>query len=108
MDRPCLSAVYACSIWSCGAPPAGLETGARSAETGEAGCDERADAEEDVEKAEERHGSLLEDGGGVRELDAAGEADGVDVGLDGSEEAEEGDGDRDVHPKHALLCALRV
>src|SRR5216683_1654229 len=25
MDRPCLSAVYACSIWSCGAPPAGLE-----------------------------------------------------------------------------------
>ncbi len=80
----------------------------RLGEAGTAGSDERTDAEENVDEAEERHGSLFEDGDRVREDHSAGEADGVDVGWDGSEEAEEGDGDRDMHPEHALFWVVGV
>jgi len=44
----------------------------------------------------------------MREDDSPSEADGVDIGGDGSEEAEESDGDGDVHPEHALLWVVGV
>ena len=44
----------------------------------------------------------------MREDHSAGDADGVNVGGDGSEETEEGDGDGDVHPEHALFGVVGV
>lgn len=44
----------------------------------------------------------------MREDHSAGDADGVDVGGDGSEEAEEGDSDGDVHPEHAFFGVVGV
>ena len=44
----------------------------------------------------------------MRENDSTGEADGVDVGGDGSEEAEESYGDGDVHPEHAFFGVVGV
>ena len=77
-------------------------------ETGAPGGDEGTNAKENVDEAEEGHRSFFEDGDRMREGDSAGEADGVDIGRDGSEEAEEGDGDGDVHPEHALLWVVGV
>jgi hypothetical protein len=77
-------------------------------EAGSAGSYERTDAEENVEQAQERHGSLFKDGDWMREDHSAGDADGVDVGGDGSEEAEQGDRDGDVHPEHALFGIVGV
>ena len=77
-------------------------------EAGTAGSDERTDAKENVEKAEERHGSLFEDGDWMREDHSAGDADGGDVGGDGSEETKKGDRDGDVHPEHALFRIVGV
>jgi hypothetical protein len=79
-----------------------------SGESGTTGRDERTDAEEDIDKAEQRHGSLFENGDRVREDNSAGEANGVDVGGDGSEEGKQSDRDGDVHPEHALLWVVGV
>ena len=44
----------------------------------------------------------------MREGHSAGNANGVDVGGDGSEETKESNGDGDMHPEHALLGVVGV
>jgi hypothetical protein len=78
------------------------------AQAGAAGSDEGPDTEEDVDKAQERERTLLFDCGGMSEEGSAREADRVDVGGNGSEEGQQGDGDGDVHPEHALLRVIRI
>src|ERR1700758_3363728 len=67
------------------------------------GIDEGADAEEDVDETEEGEGSFFYDRGRVWERDAAGEANGVDGGRNHTKKGQQGHGDGDVHPEHALF-----
>src|SRR5690349_16538791 len=76
---------------------------ARLSEAAAPSVNEGADAEEDVDEAEESEGSLLDYRGGVRERDTAGETNGVDGRRDHEEKDKQGHGDGDVHPEHAFL-----
>ena len=80
----------------------------RSCETAAAGVDEGADAEEDVDEAEETEGGLGFYGCGIGEGDAIGEAKDVDHGGDHPEKDQQGNSDGDVHPEHALFAVFGV
>src|SRR5271165_4477611 len=71
-----------------------------------AGVDEGAHAENHEDEQHDGHGGLLFDGDWMRELDSTDHLNVVPDAFGGSEEAEQADGDGDVHEEHALFCVI--
>ena len=81
--------------------PDDMASGSRAA-----GADEGAHAENDEDEQHDGHGGFFFDGDWMRELYATHHLDVIPDAFGGAEEAEQADGDGNVHVEHALLRVL--